>query len=50
MPSPEAAILGCTHYPLLKRVLESLGPDVKVFSQASLVAESLHDYLERHSI
>ena len=49
MPSPEAAILGCTHYPLLEKSFkESLGPDVKVFSQASLVAESLHDYLERH--
>ncbi len=49
MPHPEAAILGCTHYPLLADVFqEALGPDVKVFSQADLVAESLADYLERH--
>ena len=49
MPSPEAAILGCTHYPLLEECFKvSLGPDVKVLSQASLVAESLEDYLERH--
>ena len=49
MPNPEAAILGCTHYPLLADVFqEALGPDVKVFSQANLVAESLADYLERH--
>ncbi len=49
MPRPEAAVLGCTHYPLLADVFqEALGADVKVFSQANLVAESLADYLERH--
>ena len=49
MPEPEAAILGCTHYPLLEEVFqEALGPDVQVFSQASLVASSLADYLDRH--
>ncbi len=49
MPNPEAAVLGCTHYPLLADVFqEALGADVKVFSQANLVAESLADYLERH--
>lgn len=48
MPEPDAAILGCTHYPLVQDVFqEALGPDVKVFSQANLVAESLADYLER---
>ncbi|SMC11756.1 Glutamate racemase [Roseovarius aestuarii] len=49
MPNPHAAILGCTHYPLMEEVFQAaLGPDVKVFSQADLVAESLSDYLERH--
>ena len=49
MPKPDAAILGCTHYPLMEDVFqESLGPDVQVFSQAKLVAESLADYLDRH--
>ncbi|MBR9649988.1 glutamate racemase [Thalassovita aquimarina] len=49
MPNPEAAILGCTHYPLMQDVFQdALGPDVKVYSQANLVAESLADYLERH--
>lgn len=49
MPEPEAAILGCTHYPLMEDAFQAaLGPDVKVFSQAGLVAESLSDYLERH--
>ena len=49
MPKPEAAILGCTHYPLMQAVFQdALGPDVTVYSQADLVAESLADYLERH--
>lgn len=49
MPRPEAAILGCTHYPLMQDVFQkALGPDVRVLSQAELVAESLADYLERH--
>lgn len=48
MPHPQAAVLGCTHYPLMEKVFqEALGADVKVFSQANLVAESLADYLER---
>ena len=49
MPDPQAAVLGCTHYPLMEEIFQSaLGPDVKVFSQADLVADSLADYLERH--
>jgi len=49
MPNPEAAILGCTHYPLMDDAFqEALGPDVAVYSQANLVAESLADYLTRH--
>lgn len=49
MPRPEAAILGCTHYPLMQPAFQAaLGPEVKVFSQPALVAESLADYLHRH--
>ncbi|WP_296417523.1 glutamate racemase [Pseudooctadecabacter sp.] len=48
MPNPDAAILGCTHYPLMQsQFQDALGADVKVFSQADLVAESLADYLDR---
>ena len=48
MPHPDAAILGCTHYPLMAAEFQkALGADVKVFSQAQLVAESLADYLAR---
>ncbi len=49
MPEPQAAILGCTHYPLLEEIFQdALGPEVEVYSQADLVAESLADYLARH--
>ncbi|MEO9682541.1 MAG: aspartate/glutamate racemase family protein [Tateyamaria sp.] len=49
MPEPQAAILGCTHYPLMQAEFQdALGPDVSVYSQADLVGESLADYLERH--
>ncbi len=48
MPEPQAAILGCTHYPLMHDTFQdALGQDVNVFSQADLVAESLADYLNR---
>lgn len=50
MPHPQAAILGCTHYPLMRDIFQdALGPEVAVFSQAKLVAESLADYLQRRS-
>lgn len=49
MPAPEAAILGCTHYPLMQDIFQdALGPEVSVYSQANLVASSLEDYLKRH--
>ncbi len=49
MPEPQAAILGCTHYPLmLDAFQEALGAQVQVFSQAALVADALADYLKRH--
>ena len=49
MPDPQAAILGCTHYPLMLDAFQAaLGETVQVFSQANLVADSLADYLVRH--
>ena len=48
MPRPQAAVLGCTHYPLVQDSFQrALGPDVTVFSQADIVAESLAYYLDR---
>lgn len=49
MPDPQAAILGCTHYPLMQSVFQdALGADVTLYSQADLVAAALGDYLKRH--
>jgi len=49
MPHPQAAVLGCTHYPLVEEVFrDALGPEVSVYSQPRLVAASLADYLARH--
>ncbi|MEQ3626603.1 MAG: aspartate/glutamate racemase family protein [Celeribacter sp.] len=48
MPKPHAAVLGCTHYPLVEDVFrDALGADVSVYSQPDLVAASLADYLAR---
>ena len=48
MPDPDAAVLGCTHYPIVEDIFrDALGAGVKVFSQPNLVADSLADYLER---
>lgn len=42
MPEPQAAILGCTHYPLMQDTFqEALGPDVAVYSQAGLDRKSV---------
>ena len=48
-PDVKAVLLACTHYPYVKADVElALGPDVTVFDQGKLVAESLEDYLDRH--
>ena len=46
----DTLILACTHYPLLEPKIRSLLPKpVHLITQGSLVAESLEDYLHRHS-
>jgi glutamate racemase len=46
---PEAAILGCTHYPLVKALFEAALPSgVRLLCQPSAVANSLEHYLRRH--
>ncbi|ASB48523.1 glutamate racemase [Alkalitalea saponilacus] len=48
-PETDTIILGCTHYPLLKPVIEKHVPaGVKIISQGPIVAESLKDYFTRH--
>jgi glutamate racemase len=45
----EAALLGCTHYPLVEDLfVEALPPDVEILSQPKITARSLAAYLTRH--
>ncbi|MEM7618924.1 MAG: glutamate racemase [Pseudomonadota bacterium] len=47
--TPHTAILGCTHYPLVRTLFEVYLPDyTRIFCQPTRVADSLEDYLERH--
>ncbi len=48
MPNPQAAVLGCTHYPLIGGLFEQALGHVAIINQPMLVAESLADYLDRH--
>lgn len=42
-------ILGCTHYPLIKKTIqEVMGTQTKILEPGPLVAASLADYLTRH--
>jgi len=46
MPAPEAAILGCTHYPLmLETFQDALGADVKVLSSTCIYIDAYTDIL-----
>jgi len=45
----DTLLLACTHYPLLKGMIEKMIPRrVRILSQDELVAPSLADYLKRH--
>ncbi len=46
----DAIILGCTHYPLLiNKIKKYLPKNITVLSQGEIVANSLKDYLSRHT-
>lgn len=46
----DTILLACTHYPLVKNSIEKFLPaEVKVVAQGEIIAESLKDYLQRHS-
>lgn len=48
---PQGAILGCTHYPLVADMFQAaLPPQVRLYSQPPIVADSLEDYLLRHPL
>lgn len=42
-------ILGCTHYPLLKKYLRKSKTGLTVFSQDEIIPDSLNSYLNKHS-
>ena len=45
----DTVILGCTHYPLLKPLIEKHLPEtIKVLTQGKIVADGLTNYLMRH--
>lgn len=45
----DSLILGCTHYPLFKPMLQKILPDhVDIISQDEIIPERLADYLQRH--
>ena len=44
----QAALLGCTHYPLVEPLFQKHLPGVRIVTQGGIVAEKLADYLERH--
>lgn len=48
--TPHQAILGCTHYPLIEHLFtRHLPPSTRLLSQPEVVADSLEDYLARHT-
>ncbi len=48
-PKIDTILLGCTHYPILKHIIEELVPaGTRVIAQGDIVAASLKSYLERH--
>lgn len=48
--APDRAILGCTHFPLVEHLFRRhLPAATRILSQPEIVADSLEDYLYRHS-
>ena len=48
-PYVDTIILGCTHYPILLPLLKQLAPTINFISQGEIVAQSLKEYLLRHT-
>ena len=49
-PLIDTLLLACTHYPLLlKKITEYTPVDIKILTQGQIVANSLADYLHRHT-
>lgn len=49
-PDIDTILLACTHYPILMdKILKFAPPGMQVIAQGDIVANSLEDYLHRHS-
>ncbi len=49
VPKPQAAVLGCTHYPIVEDIFRAALPnETRLVSQPDLVAEATKDYISRH--
>jgi glutamate racemase len=49
-PAIDTILLACTHFPLLHDKIREYTPaDIKILSQGEIVADSLADYLQRHT-
>ena len=49
-PETDTFLLGCTHYPLLiDKIIKHTPSHIKVVTQGQIVAQSLDNYLSRHS-
>lgn len=47
----DAVVLGCTHYPLLKPLLQAeMGPDVRLIDSGEETARALEEILARHAL
>ncbi len=45
----DTLVLGCTHYPLLSKIIRKYVPaEIAILEQGEIVAEKLVDYLQRH--
>ena len=45
----DTLVLGCTHYPLLSKIIRKYVPEkIKILEQGQIVADKLLDYLQRH--
>lgn len=48
-PQIDTLVLACTHYPLLRSVIDLFIPkEITIIQQGEIVARSLRDYLYRH--
>ncbi|HEU0085673.1 MAG TPA: glutamate racemase [Candidatus Paceibacterota bacterium] len=46
---PEAIVLGCTHYPLFKKMIKrNLPVSIKIISQDEIIPKKLKEYLKKH--